>query len=94
LRALALGLIAASGFGVFVVDLAPEDFAGEHFPFCNAGAATRTAHTRSGRPSDGEGVSVTRCHASRSLPSHLRSRAVPDQAGPIFDLGTHLPTSN
>ena len=27
LRALALGLIAASGFGVFVVDLAPEDFA-------------------------------------------------------------------
>jgi hypothetical membrane protein len=46
-RALALGLIAASGFGVFVVGLAPEDFApgwhylgaGEHFLFCNAGAA-------------------------------------------------------
>jgi hypothetical membrane protein len=47
LRALALGLIAASGFGVFVVGLAPEDFApgwhylgaAEHFLFCNAGAA-------------------------------------------------------
>jgi hypothetical membrane protein len=47
LRALALGLIAVSGFGVFVVGLAPEDFApgwhylgaGEHFLFCNAGAA-------------------------------------------------------
>ena len=47
LRALALGLIAASGLGVFVVGLAPEDFApgwhylgaGEHFLFCNAGAA-------------------------------------------------------
>jgi hypothetical membrane protein len=47
LRALALGLIAASGVGVFVVGLAPEDFApgwhylgaGEHFLFCNAGAA-------------------------------------------------------
>ena len=47
LRALALGLIAASGLGVFVVGLAPEDFApgwhylgaAEHFLFCNAGAA-------------------------------------------------------
>jgi hypothetical membrane protein len=47
LRALALGLIAASGLGVFVVGLAPEDFAprwhylgaGEHFALCNAGAA-------------------------------------------------------
>ena len=47
LRGLALGLIAASGFGVFVVGLAPEDFAPgwhylgarEHFLFCNAGAA-------------------------------------------------------
>jgi hypothetical membrane protein len=44
---LALGLIAASGPGVFVVGLAPEDFApgwhylgaAEHFLLCNAGAA-------------------------------------------------------
>jgi len=47
LGSLALGMIAASGFGVFVVGLAPEDFApgwhylgaGEHFLLCNAGAA-------------------------------------------------------
>jgi hypothetical membrane protein len=47
LGSLALGLIAASGLGVFVVGLAPEDFApgwhylgaAEHFLFCNAGAA-------------------------------------------------------
>jgi hypothetical membrane protein len=47
LGSLGLGLVAASGFGVFVVGLAPEDFApgwhifgaGEHFLFCNAGAA-------------------------------------------------------
>jgi hypothetical membrane protein len=42
-----IGLVAASRFGVFVVGLAPEDFAAgwhylgaaEHFLFCNAGAA-------------------------------------------------------
>jgi hypothetical membrane protein len=47
LGSLALALIAVSGLGVFVVGLAPEDFApgwhylgaGEHFLFCNAGAA-------------------------------------------------------
>ena len=47
LKSLALGLIAASGLGVFGVGLAPEDFApgwhylaaAEHFLLCNAGAA-------------------------------------------------------
>jgi hypothetical membrane protein len=47
LSQLALGLVAASGFGVALVGLAPEDFApGWHYPgaaenllFCNAGAA-------------------------------------------------------
>jgi hypothetical protein len=44
--------------------------------------------TRSGRPSGGEGVTVTRCqdfqHVSRSLPSRLRSRTVPDQVRTNF----------
>jgi hypothetical protein len=44
--------------------------------------------TRSRRPSGGEGVTVTRCpdfqHVSRSLPSRLRSRTVPDQVRTNF----------
>ena len=54
----------------------------------NSAARARENATRNGRPSDGEGVSVTRCqdfqHVSRSLPSRLRSRTVPDQVRTNF----------
>jgi hypothetical protein len=58
-------LIAASGFGVFVVDLAPEDFAGEHFLFCNAGAALLgLTLLQPGRPTpEAEGLLMVRVSA-------------------------------
>jgi hypothetical protein len=49
--------------------------------------------TRSGRPSDGEGVTVTRCqdfqHVSRAYPPLFAPAQFEIKSRPIFDLGTH-----